>query len=60
MDTFGGVAQLVSVVLIRGFDPWSGHIQETTNEYINKWDNKSMFLSLCKIIKKRTKNKTNG
>ena len=29
-----------------GFDPWSGHIQEATNEYINKWNNKSMSLSL--------------
>ena len=24
----------------------SGHIQESTNEYINKWNNKLMFLSL--------------
>ena len=34
----GGVAQLVSVVPIcQGcrFDPWSGHIQQSTNECIN-------------------------
>ena len=30
-----------------GFDPQSGHIQESTNECINKQDNnKSIFLSL--------------
>lgn len=26
--------------------PWSGHIQELTNECINGWTNKSLFLSL--------------
>ena len=29
-----------------GFDPHSGHTRESTNECINKWNNKSMFLSL--------------
>ena len=29
-----------------GFDPWSGHIQESTNEFINKWNNESGSLSL--------------
>ena len=28
------------------FNPWSGHMQEATHECINKWYNKSMFLSL--------------
>ena len=27
------------------FDPQSGHIQASTNEFINKWNNKSMSLS---------------
>ena len=31
------------------FDPWSGHIQDSTNECINKWNNKSMFLSLSPL-----------
>ena len=32
-----------------GFDPRSGHIQKSTNEYISKWNNRlivSLFLSL--------------
>ena len=29
-----------------GFDHRSGHIQKSTSECINKWNNKSMFLSL--------------
>ena len=28
------------------FDPWSGHIQESTSEYVDKSSNKSMSLSL--------------
>ena len=35
-----------SIVPIRqgsGFHPWSGHIQESTNGCINKWNNKSIF-----------------
>ena len=27
-------------------DPWSGNIQESTNECINKWNKKTLFLSL--------------
>ena len=37
-----------SIVLIRqgcGFDPPSGHIQETTNEHMGRWNNR-LFLSL--------------
>ena len=30
----------------RVFDPWLGNIQKSTNECINKWDNKSLSLSL--------------
>ena len=37
------------------FDPWSGHIKEATNEYINKCNNKSMSLSLSKSILKKEK-----
>ena len=33
-----------------GFDPQSGHIQESTNECISKWNNKSMFLSLSLLL----------
>ena len=36
-----------SVVLLqqgRGFDPQSGRTQEATDECINKWNNKSVFL----------------
>ena len=29
-----------------GFDPWSGHIEETTGECICKWNNKLISLSL--------------
>ena len=29
-----------------GLDRQSGHIQESTNECMNKWNNKSVFLSL--------------
>ena len=37
-----------------GFNPLSGHIYESTNECIDGWINKSMFLSfsLSKINKK--------
>ena len=28
-----------------GFSHWSGHIQGSTNEWISKWKDKSMFLS---------------
>ena len=28
------------------FDLWSGHVQESTNECIHKWNNKLMCLSL--------------
>ena len=43
------------------FDPLSGHIQESTNECISKWNNKkkinvSLFPSLKKLIKKRRVN----
>ena len=34
-----------------GFDPQSGHIQEATNEYINNWNNKPMFLFLKSALK---------
>ena len=37
-----------SIVLMRQgcvFDPWSGHVQESVNECINKWINKSLSLS---------------
>ena len=43
------VSQLVSVAPIHqscGFYPQSGHIQESTNEHKNKWNNKSLFLFL--------------
>ena len=33
------------------FIPRSGHIQESTNECINKWNNKSMFLSFSLKLK---------
>ena len=39
-----------SIVLIHQryrFDPWSGYIQELTNACMEKWNNKSVFLSLC-------------
>ena len=39
------------VILIHqgcGFDPWSRYIEDSTNECINKWNNKSMFFSLSK------------
>ena len=29
-----------------GFNPWSGHTQELTNECTSKWNNKLMFFSL--------------
>lgn len=29
----------------RGFSPWSGHLQQSTNKYINKWNDKSMCMS---------------
>lgn len=35
-----------------GFNPWSRHIREATNECGNKWDNKSVFLSLKNQFKK--------
>ena len=38
-----------SVILMRQgcvFHPWSGHMQESTNECINKWNSRSMSLSL--------------
>ena len=41
-------AQLISKVLICqgcGFDSQSGHIKESTNECINKWNNKKLSLS---------------
>ena len=45
----GQVAQLIRVwslyTKVVGSIP-SGHIQESTSECINKWNNKSMFLSL--------------
>ena len=31
---------------VTGFDPQSRHIEESTNECINKWNKKSVFLSL--------------
>ena len=43
-----------------GFNPWSGHVQESTSECINKWNDISMFLlspfpSLSKVNRsKRT------
>ena len=40
-----------------GFDPQSGHIQESMNERINKWDNKSMFLSLSLPLSVKSINK---
>ena len=45
----GQVAQLVSVLWTHQgfqFNPPSVHIQESTNECISEWNNKSMFLSL--------------
>ena len=45
----GWLALLISVVPTLqgcGFDPQSGHMQASTNECINKWNNKSMFLCL--------------
>ena len=45
----GWVTQLVrawsSTQRLR-LDPWSGHMQASTNECIDKWKTKSMFLSL--------------
>ena len=44
----GHVAQLVSVIPIYQicrFDLQSRHVQESTNEYTDKWNNKSMSLS---------------
>lgn len=36
-----------------GFDPWSGHIHESTNKCITKWNNKLIaFLSLSNQLKK--------
>ena len=35
-----------------GFDPWSEHMQESTNESINKWNNKPLSLSLKSINQK--------
>ena len=50
----------------RGFRPWSGHVQESTSECRNKWNSKSLFLSLFSFLslslksmdrkKKRNKN----
>ena len=44
-----GMAQLVrgspNIHKGWGFDPRSGHIQESTNECINNWNNKLMSLS---------------
>ena len=42
-----------SIILMHqgcGFDPWSGHRQEATNEYINKWNTKWMFLFLFEAL----------
>ena len=33
-----------------GFNSMSGHMQEATNEGINKWNNKSMSLSLSPFL----------
>ena len=40
-----------------GFDPQSGHIQESTDKWIHKWNNKflSLFLSLSLFSLKSTK-----
>ena len=40
-----------SIILIHQgcrFDPQSGYIQESTNECINKWNDKPMFLPLSR------------
>ena len=46
----GQVTQLVKSIhpICQGcrFDSWSGHMEESISECINKWNNKSMFLSL--------------
>ena len=43
----GWVPQFIRIVLINqgcGFDPWSGHLKESINECINKWNiNLSLF-----------------
>ena len=47
--TWPGSSVGSNVILMRqgcGFDPWSGHIQESTNECVYEWNNKSMSLSL--------------
>ena len=48
----GWVAQLVRVlssyIKVTGFDPWSVHKQESTNECINRWDDK-LILSLIEL-----------
>ena len=43
----GSVGQSILLILQGcGFGPQSGYIQESTNEYVSKWNNKSMFLFL--------------
>ena len=38
-----------------GFDPWSGHTQESINECMNKWNKELVFLSLKSINKIKNK-----
>lgn len=43
-SSYGLVAHLLRVLSryakVSGLIPWSGHMQEATNESINKWNNK--------------------
>ena len=41
------------------FDPWSGHTQKSTNEYINEQNNNSMFLSFSFPLSLKSINKNN-
>ena len=44
----GGLAGESTIPISRGcgLDPWPGHIHKSTNECTNKWNDKSMLLSL--------------
>ena len=55
----GGSAgwSVVQILQGWGFDLCSGHMQESTNECINKWSNKAIYFSLSKSINEKLEKK---